>query len=301
MSHYQSKGVKMLDWVLSGIPLIKWIQSYSHPVLDKFFLVMTTLGGEKFFLLSLPLFWSFWNRKKVFKFSFFLLATLLCVSILKECFQLPRPFEVDTTLKTFVTRHGYGLPSGHSAGSLVFWGMLATYYSHLACRAFFLFMILAISFSRLYFGVHFPADVFAGWLVGASFLVFFIFYDHKLEVSVNTRRFFILFWTILSLVLSTTLDGDSVAAWGAMSGLLAMHMWSREPGFNKKQKWICFFLALLGLVVLYISLKWAFLAMTGGKPHMSMRMLRYFLLGVWLSGGVQRITLWVTGTRLHKS
>ncbi|WP_174728776.1 phosphatase PAP2 family protein [Mesobacillus harenae] len=74
---------------------------------------------------------------------------------------------------------GYSFPSGHSLGSLIFYGFI-TYFiirSELkksikwvaACLAGLL--VVLIGMSRIYLGAHFPSDVIAGHLAGAIWMI----------------------------------------------------------------------------------------------------------------------------------
>jgi undecaprenyl-diphosphatase len=92
--------------------------------------------------------------------------------VLKEVVARARPGELIQT----VAETGYSFPSGHATGSMAFYGFIAfiLYRLYPRCqKSVFVvaaLVILAIGFSRLYLGVHFPSDVIAGYLVGGLYV-----------------------------------------------------------------------------------------------------------------------------------
>jgi undecaprenyl-diphosphatase len=75
--------------------------------------------------------------------------------------------------------HGYSFPSGHAMGAMVVFGALAylglrsmpNWSSKAAALAFANVMIIAVSASRVYLGVHWISDVGAGITIGAVWVV----------------------------------------------------------------------------------------------------------------------------------
>jgi undecaprenyl-diphosphatase len=68
----------------------------------------------------------------------------------------------------------YSFPSGHAVASTVFWGTLCTLAlphlrslrARVAATVLAVTMVLLVCFSRVYLGVHYPADEMAGSALG---------------------------------------------------------------------------------------------------------------------------------------
>ena len=86
---------------------------------------------------------------------------------LKPLIDRPRPFEslpeVDPLLGGTL---GSSLPSGHAATSFAGAVVLAALYRR--GLPYFLLLAVAIAYSRVYLGVHYPADVIAGAAIGTA-------------------------------------------------------------------------------------------------------------------------------------
>jgi undecaprenyl-diphosphatase len=91
-------------------------------------------------------------------------------TLLKLSFARPRPaLEV-----ALAHAGGFSFPSGHAMASAAVYGALAVvvslrferarWWATTACVA----LVLAIGWSRIYLGVHYPSDVLAGWALGAA-------------------------------------------------------------------------------------------------------------------------------------
>lgn len=102
------------------------------------------------------------------------LATFVTSSLMKLWLRRARPqsdYVHSMWLQTF------SFPSGHAAGSLVCFGLIAYLAAFGAPSISFLIgaLLLVICFwigvSRIYLGAHYPSDVIGGWIVGGIGLV----------------------------------------------------------------------------------------------------------------------------------
>lgn len=107
-----------------------------------------------------------------------LVGTGILISQTKLGFERPRPQFIDPLVK----EASFSFPSGHSAGSMVCYGMLA-YCVSLATRggrlrvlvmALLAGLVLLIGFSRIYLGAHYPSDVLGGFCMGSAWMALWV-------------------------------------------------------------------------------------------------------------------------------
>lgn len=156
------------------LPLIQRLQGWIGP--DARWLATGNLLGSGavqlgLALLLLPLLG--WPRLRRLLFAMVLLTLL--VQLGKEALGWPRPFHLDPALAR-QSAQGFGMPSGHAASTLLFWGLLLGWLPALrAWQGTLLALLLAAlaalaGLARVWLGVHFISDVLVGLGLGALLL-----------------------------------------------------------------------------------------------------------------------------------
>ena len=158
----------LYDFVTGGLPMIEQVQAWRTPQLDAFFRAATFLGDADFFLLAIPLLYWLVHKRFGLEVAYLLVFSLTVNLALKSFFQLPRP----PMAMHLVEQGGYGFPSGHSMNAVAMWGFIAISWRHLGRWVWPVTVLLMVAqaFSRIYLGVHYPADVVAGLILGGLVL-----------------------------------------------------------------------------------------------------------------------------------
>lgn len=158
--------------------LLYWFESIRTPVLNAFMSLVTHLGEETFFMVgALFVFWCVDKRKGYYLLSVGFVGTLVNQWLKIVC-RVPRPWVRDPNFTIVSSARaeaaGYSFPSGHTQTAVGFFGGIARFTGQLWLRIACVVILLLVSISRMYLGVHTPADVGVS-LVVAAVLVFALY------------------------------------------------------------------------------------------------------------------------------
>jgi hypothetical protein len=161
-------------------------------------------------------------------------------------------------------------------------------------------VVLSTAFSRLYLGVHYPADMLMGLCFGILALLFYLWLERQVVIWVprTERRFFIPAAAILSLLLLFVVPGDDLAYPGETAITLSGLFLGATLGFRYEMESVRFsvrgsvaqrllrysagamiaLLFWLGLSLLFGLIEGPF------ELASSLRFVRYFLTGIAVAG-----------------
>lgn len=159
------------DGYLWQYDLIRWIQSFATPTLDKVMGYLSLSGVEAFYLIVLPiLFWSV-NKKVGLRIAYAFLLSMYTNAWLKEAVAVVRPVGVPGIRSLYMNTATsvYSMPSGHAQGTMTFWILVCKWLQRKWLWPLAFLLVFAIGVSRLYLGLHWPVDPLVGWGLGLLF------------------------------------------------------------------------------------------------------------------------------------
>jgi undecaprenyl-diphosphatase len=169
--------------------ITNFIYTFRNLSFAKYFLFFTDLGdvqGVLVLAVVLVLLFLMLGKKREALFSAFtLLFGEVSYAVIKLLVARPRP----SLWYALVPRSGFSFPSGHSVGSVVFYGfgcyLISRMIEKKSAKAFWWFLAafipLNIGLSRIYLGVHWASDVLGGWTLGLAIAVLSVFLMKELE------------------------------------------------------------------------------------------------------------------------
>ncbi len=303
-----------VNWIIAIQSLGAWLE-----VPMKFF---SFLGTENFFLLILPLIYWCIDANLGIRVGFILLTSNFVNEIFKLMFAGPRPYWVSAKVIPFSAESSFGVPSGHAQNAVGVWGMIASGVRKRWAWGIAIALAFLIGFSRWYLGVHFPHDVFLGWLLGGILLWAFMQFWNPVEAwlkhqNLGAQIFIAFIVSLIVIVLGAVsvgrLDGYTFPAeWrdnalragslpapvsiesfitsaGTLFGLAAGVAWLAARGGYQasgpvEKRALRFVVGLIGVMILWRGLA-LFLPDNADLISYIFRYLRYTLVGFWVSGG----------------
>lgn len=165
-----------------------WLHQHGSPPLTLFFLAVTNLHSPAAMAAWSVLFAAFLGRRR----EWYWLATLaasvaggmLVNTLLKASYERLRPHFDDP----LIVLQSFSFPSGHTAGAVLFYGVLAAFLvsrfygarRRAAIMAVAVFAVVLVAFSRMYLGAHYLSDVVAAACSSTVWLVLCLSAGHAL-------------------------------------------------------------------------------------------------------------------------
>jgi len=165
-------------WLREGISwderILRAVHAQATPLLDGLMLFFTHIGAPLpmtiFVALILLLLLVRGQRADVLFLAAAIGGATALNVIAKLLFQRARP----TLWISAVHETNYSFPSGHAMGSMAVVAALLILLWHTPWRwamlAIGVFFVAAVGLSRVYLGVHYPSDIFAGWCAALAWV-----------------------------------------------------------------------------------------------------------------------------------
>jgi len=258
------------------------------PGLTQFFLLVTELGGELFYIgLLLIGYWAF-NKRESIVATYVLLIAVLSNYWLKYIIANDRP--PASYWVPGVETPNFSTPSGHAQNSATLFGWFSVRVKRWWMLVIGVVSTTLIGLSRVYLGVHYLDDVLLGWGIGILTVILIYYFEKPVREYLSRFRFEYLLLAVFVMGLIMTLIAAALTAppndnFGALGGLtmglaLGFILEARYVNFTvdapNGQKWRLVLRVVIGLVfVLGIMLGLAGLLPT---EDIFLRTIRYFLV-----------------------
>lgn len=154
---------------------LRFLEGIRNPVFDIFFSIITYCGDEIVFMaVAMILFWCVSKKDGYYILTVGFIGTIIN-QFLKITFRIARPWVVDPEFNAVESAKeaatGYSFPSGHTQNAVGTFGALAYIFKKPWVRITCIALAVLVPFSRMYLGVHTPADVFTS--VGIALVLIF--------------------------------------------------------------------------------------------------------------------------------
>lgn len=186
---------------------LRLLEAGRNALCDALFASITAFGEETLFLVvSMIALWCV-DKKKGYYLLFVGVLGNVVNQFLKLLFCVPRPWVRDPAF-TIVERArtqatGYSFPSGHTQTAAGLYGGVARVTKNSLLRSLCIAFVALVGFSRMYLGVHTPADVLVSLAIGAAlvFAAWPAFRNYDEDAKPGFLAFIVLFAVSLGVTL----------------------------------------------------------------------------------------------------
>ena len=193
-------------WTLSEIRTPFW---------DAAMGLITRIGEETLAIIVIcALFWCI-NKELAYLMGFTYFVSGLLVQGLKITFRIQRPWVLDPNFQAVEAAvpaaTGYSFPSGHTQSATAMFSVLGFRAKRMWLKITFFVVAVLVGFSRMYLGVHTPADVLTGFCVSLLISALLCWAVDRVKLTPKTE----LLLLIVLLVFALALLGYALSLYGA--------------------------------------------------------------------------------------
>jgi membrane-associated phospholipid phosphatase len=293
----------VLQW---GLDCIRQIQTLATPGLTLCMRAITNIGSTVTYMILFPFVYWCIDEKKGLRMAMVLFISTWLNLALKFFLDQPRPFfESYDPSVGIVVEILAGFPSGHAQISLVMLMMLASWsiipgLSRAVHFGIAAFLCLLIGFSRIYLGVHFPTDVFGGWLLGGLILAVYFRTGSRIEAWLESHSPRIALIAAAAVAFAMNMYRPSeylLMPSGMILGLgIGCFLLRRYLNFSASLKdrtgaakyltlLVRYALGITAVVLLYVAAGKIINGMRDSGNYHLYVFIRYVLMAIWISAG----------------
>jgi len=172
------------------LDFLKFLEGLRTPFGDTFFSLITHLGEETIFIVvGLLFFWCINKKQGYYILSVGFLGTVIN-QFLKLFFRIPRPWVQDPEFTIVESARaeatGYSFPSGHTQSAVGVFGSIARISKNTLIRILCIASCILVPISRMYLGVHTPADVGVSFII--ALILIFVLYPVVNKATDDPKR-----------------------------------------------------------------------------------------------------------------
>lgn len=272
--------------------VIKFLQSFSSDFLDMFMIFITHFGSLYVLMFFICIIYWCYNKEIGYKMAIVVSCSFVLNSLLKGFVQSPRPIGYDGVFSIAeFTATGYSFPSGHAQNITTFGVSLFIFTRNKLMFVLNSILVILVSISRMYLGLHWPTDIFGGIVMALIISivlneVLVKLDDFKTNILIGIL---ILVFTIgFTFIRIDKMGQDYLKSIGLFAGIYLGHLFEiRYVNFSPLASNIDNFMKLIigifstNLILVLFSYLFSDIILTF--------IIKYFIIGFWIIGFVPLI------------